>query len=91
MQSRYMLMSLSEAYQNFSKANNDIISLYKFCDLRPKYVKLFDQIPHNVCVCVYHENVRLLLQALRGQTGLPDNISEFTEVLVCGTESKQCM
>ena len=37
------------------------IGLSKFCELRPKRVKLFDHIPHYVCVCSHHENVRLLL------------------------------
>lgn len=90
-QSRYMLMSLSEAYQSFKKDNAEKIGLSKFCELRPKHIKLFDQIPHNVCVCVYHENVRLLLWALKGETGLPDNISKFTNELVCDPESEQCM
>ena len=41
--------------------------------------------------CVYHENMRLLLQALQGSCQLPDNISQFTELMVCNTVSKSCM
>ena len=37
------------------------IGLNKFCELSPKRVKLFDHIPHYVCVCSHHENVWLLL------------------------------
>lgn len=33
----------------------------KFCELRPANLKLFEHLPHQVCICSYHENVRLLL------------------------------
>ena len=53
LQTRFMLSSLSEAHQQFLKQSqeNTKIGLSKFCDLRPKHIKLFDKIPHNVCVC----------------------------------------
>ena len=45
MQARYMFMSLAEAYKIFCEVEPDVqLSLSKFCDLRPKHVKLFDQI-----------------------------------------------
>ena len=56
-QTRYMLMSLAEAHQLFVSQNSTSVGLSKFCELHLKYVKLFDNIPHNVCVCSYHENV----------------------------------
>ncbi len=54
-----MLMSLKEAHNKFVEENPDS----KFYELRPDKIKLFDHIPHNVCVCSYYENVRLLLVA----------------------------
>ena len=61
LQSRYMLMSLAEAHKIYKRefTNQYKVGLSKFCALRPKNAKLFDSIPHNVCVCEYHENVRL--------------------------------
>ena len=70
-QARYMLMSLAEAHSIYCKESTNTIGLSKCCDLRPKQVKLFDTLPHNVCICPYHENVRLLLKALQCETGLP--------------------
>ena len=68
-----MLMSLREARSKFKKEHLSLkIGLGKFCELRPTLVKLFNQIPHQVCVCTcsYHENVRLLLVALKDHTNL---------------------
>ena len=57
-QVRYLLMSLKEAYSKFAEKHTDSkIGLSKFCEFRPTHVKLFEHIPHHVCVCVYHENV----------------------------------
>ncbi|XP_071950782.1 uncharacterized protein [Antedon mediterranea] len=90
-QARYMLMSLREAHDLFCIGNGKVIGITKFCDLRPRYVKLFDSIPHNVCVCSYHENVRLILLTLKPVTNLPDSTSLFTDMIVCSMESKACM
>ena len=91
-QARYMLMSLMEAYKLFKLQNPDqTIGKTKFCEMRPKYIKLYDSLPHNVCVCKYHENVRLLLRALHPFTNLPVNVSTFTDSLVCSSNDESCM
>ena len=54
MQCKYMLMSLAEAHHLYLEGNpNFPIGRSKFCDLRPEHIKLFDKMPHNVCVCMY--------------------------------------
>ena len=65
--------------------------LSKFCELRPPYVKLFDQLPHQVCLCSYHENVRLLLVGLGEHTSLSTEFSSFIEQVTCDPTSKKCM
>jgi hypothetical protein len=40
------------------------IGLSKFAELRPPYVKSITKIPHNVCCCLLHENMRYALQAI---------------------------
>ena len=68
---RYMLMSLREAHSNSRESHADTkTGLAVFCELRPKSVKLFDLIPHHVCVCFYHKNVCLLLVPLSKHTSL---------------------
>jgi hypothetical protein len=48
-QTRYLVMSLKEAWAVFKEKNPGVkIGLSKFCSLRPKHVKCFSDIPHNV-------------------------------------------
>ena len=92
MQCKYMLMSLAEAHQLYLEENPDYcVGRSKFCQLRPKNIKLFDKMPHSVCVCMYHENIRLLLNALENCTELPSSTTAFTNSIVCDPSSKECM
>lgn len=91
-QVRYMMMSLREAYNKFTEQHSTVkMSLSKFCELRPPNVKLFDHLPHQVCLCSYHENVRLLLVALREHSSLSAEYSCFIEQVTCDATSKKCM
>ena len=87
-----MLMSLKEAYTKFVEEHpSHKIGLTKFCELRPKNVKLFDHIPHRVCVCSYHENVHLLLVALREHTSLAIEFHDFISQVTCDHNAKDCL
>jgi len=44
-----------------------------------------------MCVCSYHENVKLLLVALKEHTSLNTDFSAFIEQVACDASSKQCM
>ena len=91
-QVRYLLMSLKESHQLYSDEHpQNKIGLSKYCELRPHHVKLFDHIPHNVCVCSYHENVRLLLVALKEHTALSIEFRRFINQVTCDSEQKNCM
>ena len=91
-QIRYMLMSLREAYNKFKEEHPNIkVGLSKVCKLRPPYIKLFDHLPHQVCLCSYHENVRLLLVALKDHSSLSTEFSTFIDKVTCDAKSKQCM
>ena len=74
--SKYKLMEQLRLYANiaerspspvFHSAFCNNIGLSKFCELRPSNLKLFEHTPHNICVCSYNENVRLMLVALKQQ------------------------
>jgi len=85
-----MLMSLREAYNKFKEEYPSLkVGLTKFW--HPAHVKLFDQIPHQVCVCSYHENVRLLLIVLKEHTTLNTDFAAFTEQVTCDPSAKVCM
>ena len=61
-QKHFMLAILKEAYASYRIENpEDKLSLSRFCDLRPPKVKLIQEIPHSSCLCIYQENVKLLL------------------------------
>ena len=91
-QVRYMIMSLREAWNTFKEQHSTPkMCLSKFCELQPPYVKLFDQLPHQVCLCSYHENVRLLLVGLGEHTSLSTEFSSFIEQVTCDPTSKKCM
>ncbi len=84
-----MLMSLREAYNKFSESHASMnIGLSKFCELSPKKVKLFDHIPHHVCVCSYHENIRLLLVVLNKYTMLSVDFQGFINQITCDSSKK---
>ena len=83
-QIHYLLMSLKKTHNMYIESNPDAqIGLSKFCELRPKRVKLFDHIPHYVCVCSYHESVQLLLYALHQHTQLPVEFHFFIGQVTC--------
>ena len=64
-QRKYMMFTLSEAHQLFLKDHPSLtISYSHFTSLRPPQCLHLREIPENVCLCVYHENFRLLLKAL---------------------------
>ena len=57
--------SLTEAYALFKADNPDIkIGITKFAEFIPKHVLLGNKIPHNVCLCKYHENFISAAEAL---------------------------
>ena len=85
-------MSLSEAHGLFLQTHASVlISKSKFCELKPPHVKLNDKIPHNVCVCIYHENVRLLLSVLQINSQLSASFSDFLAQITCDQTNKKCM
>lgn len=73
-------MLLKEAQDVLTKEFEEtaVIGLSKFCSLRSFQVKLFEQIPHNVSVCQYHENIHLILTVLEQRTNLTPLFCTFS-------------
>ncbi|CAF2377023.1 unnamed protein product [Rotaria sp. Silwood2] len=93
-QKRILLFNLREAHQMFLQDNPGIdVSRSAFAQLRPQYVVVKSSMPHRVCVCLYHENVNLLIDALskyvNGSTC--SDFQSFTTVLVCDESNEQCV
>lgn len=63
---KHLLYPIKECYGMFCSENPELkISLSKFFKLRPPNVLSFTKIPHNVCVCQVHENLRCSLKSLK--------------------------
>ena len=55
-------MTVLEAYRLFKSEFPDIkIGKSLFAEHRSKYVILMSDLPQNVCLCRYHENMSLML------------------------------
>ena len=65
LQKRHLLFSLKEVHALFIKENPAVkIGLSKFSSLRPVNVLLSSDMPRNVCLCQYHENIKLICDCL---------------------------
>ena len=57
---RFMEMTVPDAFRQFDKRNPGLVGLSVFYSLRPRNVKIVSL--HETCMCVYHENMHLLLK-----------------------------
>ncbi|CAF3543028.1 unnamed protein product [Rotaria socialis] len=79
---RFKEITISEDFQLFSIKNSSLkIGKSKFFQLRLKDVK--PESPHNVCLCIYHENISLLL---KNNVTLNDLIGS----VVCDVNNEDC-
>ena len=89
----YLQLTLLELYAVFKAENPDIkIGKSKFCSLRPKNVLLSSETPHNICLCTYHENIIMILEALHkySQKMIPLYSSSFRDQMVCENATTSC-
>ena len=68
------------------------IGLSKFCSLRPVNVLLSSAMPRDVCLCQYHENIRMLYECIAKEvTTLPPYSETLVDNFVCDSTSEFCM
>lgn len=87
-QKRLMLLNINEAYRIFKTEFNLQIGISKFSFLRPKWC-VFAGSPgtHNVCLCIIHQNCKLMVQAM-------DQFLDYKTILnsmVCDVNNYACM
>ena len=92
-QKHFMLTTLREAYTLFKIDNPEMhIGFLKFCEHRRQEVKLIQDVQHSSCLCVYHENVRLLMVALnKYDKTFPTDFHDFIGEIVCNQKNEACM
>ena len=87
-QKRLLLCNLKEMYTAYKMRYGPEVGFSKFCELRPKWcVTVGVAGSHSVCVCTYHQNVKLMLAG----TDIQENYKTLSGKCVCDMESKDCM
>ncbi|CAF3410399.1 unnamed protein product [Rotaria socialis] len=93
-QKRILINNLRETYEFFKDENKSVdLSRSSFADLRPVFVFSKSALAHRNWLCVYHENVRLLLKDVDKYVDGTQcsSLSTFTDSLVCSTNNEECM
>ena len=89
MPKRLVLCNLKELYSCF-KLNypDEKVGFSKFTSLQPEWcIKAGPKNTHSVCVCSYHQNVKLLLSSI----GIEHLYYEIIDMIVCNRGSKERM
>ncbi|XP_065079406.1 uncharacterized protein LOC135702303 [Ochlerotatus camptorhynchus] len=81
-QRRLVLCNLQEAYSIFKNTYPDIkIGFSMFASNRPKHCILAGTSgTHTVCVCIYHQNVKLIFKTLQSRQSLPDGVDSYHDL-----------
>ena len=89
LQRSYMMYTLSETFEMFCEQNRKKkeISQSTFCNCMPDHFMLKAKIPANMCLCTYHENIDLLVNAVEKLSSVTDLLKH----IICDAESKKCM
>ena len=88
LQRHYMMYAMSEAFEIFCEQHPKTkISWPIFCNCVPDHVMLRANTPANMCLCTYHENMHLLMNAIEK---LP-NVTELLKHVACDAENQKCM
>ena len=72
-----MLTSLVEAHQLYLEGILIVPLGEAGFVISGQRIPLFNKVPHSLLVCIYHENVRLLLLGLAKCTGTPSSTFAF--------------
>ena len=92
MQTKHLQYSVKEVHRMFSSDYPDVkIGKSSFAKLRPKHVLLSSKLPHNVCLCKYHENFITAVDDLHKYVpNVPKYSTDFAENLLCEKKGTDC-
>jgi hypothetical protein len=88
-QKHLLLSNLNELYVKFKENYPDVkIGRSKFCELRPKWCVIAGASgTHTVCVCSYHQNIKLMIVG----ANLNIDYKDLLEELTCDINNYKCM
>ena len=93
-QKRILLNNLRETFELFKEENNNVnMSRSSFAEFRPAFAIPKAALAHRNCLCLYHENICLLLKSVdKYVDGKYCSSSQaFTDCLVCSATNEECM
>ncbi|CAF1108331.1 unnamed protein product [Rotaria sp. Silwood1] len=93
-QKRILFNNLRENYELFKEENkNVLLNRTSFAELRPPFVVPKAALAHRNCLCLYHENIGLLLKSIDKYVDgkFCSSLQIFTDSLVCSTNNEECM
>ena len=93
LQKRHMYYSVKETHSLFKLENPQLkIGKSKFAQLKPVNVLHKSETPKDACLCMYHENINLLCEAVhKALPTFPIYSSDFVSNFVCSADSEKCM
>lgn len=94
-QRRLVMCNLKEAYEIFKREHPAFkIGFSMFASHRPKNCILAGSSgTHTVCVCIYHQNVKLMFKALHDRHVTWDSVTSYHDLflkIVCKNPSEKC-
>ena len=93
-QKRILLNNLRETFELFKEENNNVnMSRSSFAELRPAFAIPKAALAHRNCLCLYHENICLLLKSVDKSVDgkYCSSLQAFTDCLVCSATNEECM
>ena len=90
-QARHLTSSVAEVHALYREEFPQIkIGKSKFAKLRPQHVLLSSKLPHNVCLCRYHENFITAVNALhKVEPQVPLYTHDLPQSFLCDPPSRQ--
>lgn len=94
-QRRLVLCNLQEAYEIFKTQYPTLkIGFSMFAGNRPKHCILAGSSgTHTVCVCIYHQNVKLMFKTLQDKRLLPAGLNTYHDLffkILCNNPNEKC-
>ncbi|KAJ8671084.1 hypothetical protein QAD02_002343 [Eretmocerus hayati] len=94
-QKRLVLYNIRELYLKFKDSHPDVkVGMTKFAENRPVHCVLAGSSgTHSVCVCVYHQNVKLMLQGLDISSFTSKQLNDYKDCIasiVCKDPTDKC-
>lgn len=95
-QRRLVLCNLKEAYQIFKAKYPTIrIGFSRFSTHRPANCVLANSSgTHTICVCIYHQNIKLMFDALKKHNVLPNSTKTYHDIIyqvICKDFNDRCI